>query len=353
MSEISQIEEEVIQLLTAIEPSFIDGLVSDAASRKNIFGTVLHVESGDHSLSYISAAGNLTTDQPYFIASVTKLYVTTVILKLRSENRLNLQDNLSHYFSDDILHGLHLFKGKDYSKEITIKHLMSNTSGIPDYFSSTATKELLAGNDQSWGFERELAAVKQMKPKFAPGQKVQYSDTNFQLLGKIIETITNKDIHTVFKEFIFDELQLENTYLYEDANDTRPSDFYYKEKKMHLPIYMSSIGSEGGIVSTAKESMIFLKAFINGRLFPKEYLDELKEWKFIFLPGTFFYGVGIANQPISIKDFKNGLIGHWGQTGSFAFYHPKTDLYFTGTTNQFWGQRVAAQMMMKVIKLVK
>lgn len=339
-------------MLTAIEPSFIDELVAKAASKKNIFGAVFCVESGDHSLSYISAAGNLTPDKPYFIASVTKLYVTAVILKLKSENRLNLQDPLSHYFSDDILHGLHVYNGKDYSKEITIKHLLSNTSGIPDYFTSEATKELLAGKDQRWGFERELASVKQMKPKFAPGQKVQYSDTNFQLLGKIIETITNKDIHTVFKDFIFDELKLKNTYLYEDPNDTRPSDFYYKEKKIHLPNYMSSIGPEGGIVSTAKESMIFLKAFMNGQFFPKEYFDELKEWKFLFLPGTFFYGVGIAKQPISLKDFKNGLIGHWGQTGSFAFYHPKTDLYFTGTTNQFWGQRVAAQMMLKVIKQV-
>lgn len=337
-------------MFSTIEPSFIDDLVTEATSRKNIFGVVLAVESGDNSLSYISAAGNLTTDEPYFIASVTKLYVTAVILKLRSENRLNLHDKISQYFSDDILHQLHVYKSKDYSKDITIKHLMSNTSGIPDYFSSAATKELLAGIDQSWSFDRELTAVKQMKPKFAPGQKVQYSDTNFQILGKIIETITKKDIHTTFKEIIFDELQLENTYLYEDPKDSRPSTFYYKEKKMDRPNYMSSIGPEGGIVSTAKECMIFLKAFFNGQFFPKEYFDELKEWKFLFMPGTFFYGVGIANQPISLKDFKNGLIGHWGQTGSFAFYHPKTDLYFTGTTNQFWGQRIAAQMMAKVIK---
>ena len=91
---------------------------------------------------------------------------------------------------------------------------------------------------------------------------------------------------------------------------------------------MSSIGPEGGIVSTAKESMIFLKAFINGHFFPKEDFNELKEWRLLFGPGLFFYGVGIASQPISIKELKNGLIGHWGQTGSFSFYHPETDLYF-------------------------
>ncbi|SES62392.1 CubicO group peptidase, beta-lactamase class C family [Oceanobacillus limi] len=329
-----------------------DKLVTDALSKKNIFGAVLYVESGDNSISMLKGAGNLRADQPYFIASVTKIYVTAVLLKLRSENRIHLQDNILQYLSDDILHELHVFKGKDYSREITIHHLMANTSGIPDYFSSEAVKDLTAGNDQSWGFERAITYAKQKKPKFAPGKRVQYSDTNYQLLGKIIEVITKKDIHTVFKEYVFEELKLEDTYLYENVNDDRPAPINYKDRKIYLPNYMASIGPEGGIVSTAKDSMIFLKAFMNGHFFPKEYLNELYDWKLLFGPGLFFYGVGIANQPISIKELKNGLIGHWGQTGAFAFYHPKTDLYFTGTTNQFYGQSVAAKMMLKMIKHV-
>ncbi|MFC0472282.1 serine hydrolase domain-containing protein [Halalkalibacter kiskunsagensis] len=340
-------------MLRTIGPSFVAEIVSTAVSKKNIYGVVLCVENGDNSLSQIYGAGNLTINKPYFIASVTKLYVTAVLLKLRSINRLNFQNKISEYFSEEILHELHLFKGIEYSKDITIKHLMSNTSGIPDYFSSDVVRELTAGKDQSWGFERAIASAKQKKPKSVPGKKAQYSDTNYQLLGKIIETITNKDIHTVFKEFIFDGLNLEDTYLFEDVSDTRPAPIYYKDKEIRLPKYMSSIGPEGGIVSTAKESMIFLKAFFNGYFFPKEYFKELKDWRLLFGPGLFFYGVGIANQPIFLKELKNGLIGHWGQTGAFSFYHPKTDLYFTGTTNQFYGQNVAARMMLKIIKNIK
>ena len=340
-------------MLKTIKPSFVAELVSAAVLKKNIYGTVLCVENGDNTLSFLYGAGNLHTNKKYFIASVTKLYVTAVVLKLRSINCLNLQSKISEYLSDEILHQLHQFKGIEYSKEISIKHLMSNTSGIPDYFSFDAVRELTAGKDQTWGFEKTIERAKQKKPKFIPGKKAQYSDTNYQLLGKIIETITNKDLHTVFKEFIFDELDLEDTYLFEDVNDNQPAPFYYKNKELYLPKYMSSIGAEGGIISTAKESMIFLKAFFNGHLFPKEYLNELKDWKLLFAPGLFFYGVGIANQPISIKELKNGLIGHWGQTGAFSFYHQKTDLYFTGTTNQFYGQNVAAGMMMKIIKNIK
>ena len=119
-----------------------------------------------------------------------------------------------------------------------------------------------------------------------------------------------------------------------------------------LNIWLLSDQKEG-LSTTAKESMIFLKAFINGHFFPKETFDELQDWKIIFNPGLFFYGVGIERQPLSIRDLNNGLIGHWGQTGAFSFYHPKTDLYFTGTTNQFFGQRTAAAMMIQIIKQAK
>ncbi len=196
-----------------IDQFYLDDITSSAVSNNNIFGAVICVESGDGSLSLISGAGNLTADQPFFIASVTKLYVTAVLLKLRTENQLQLEDKISRYLSDDILHQLHVFRGVDYSKEITIKHLMSNTSGIPDYFSTNTVSELTAGKDQKWGFDKTITHAKRKKPKFVPGKKAKYSDTNYQLLGKIIEIITGKDINTVFKEHIFNELNLVKTFI--------------------------------------------------------------------------------------------------------------------------------------------
>lgn len=246
-----------------------------------------------------------------------------------------------------------MYKGTDYSKEITIKHLLSNTSGIPNYFTGHVVKELIAGKDTEWGFEKAISRVKQQKPKFAPGQKAQYVDVNFRLLGKIIETITEQDLELVFQSDIFDQLQLENTYVYQDGNDRQPAPIYYKNKVLHLPKYMASIGAEGGIVSTAQETMRFLKAFMSGQFFPKEYVDELKEWKIVFYPGIFYYGVGIERQPLSITDLKNGLLGHWGQTGAFAFYHPETDLYVTGTVNQVIGHRIAGQLLGKIVQAAK
>lgn len=209
------------------------------------------------------------------------------------------------------------------------------------------------GKDQLWPFEKTVQSVKKMKPKFKPGQKgkVHYSDTNYQLLGEIIKTISGQSIHEVFRQYIFDALNLQHSYVYEDVNDEKPLPLTYKSKQLLIPQYMSSIPAEGGIVSTAQESMIFLKAFINGQLFPKNDLNELmSNWNFLLLPGQFYYGVGIVKQPISLVSFKNGLIGHWGQSGAFAFYYPQKDLYFTGTVNQIIGHSVAARLISKIIK---
>ncbi|WP_263622797.1 beta-lactamase family protein [Guptibacillus algicola] len=100
--------------------SFVSELVSSAVSKKHIYGAILCVENEDDSLSFLHGAGNLSINRPYFIASVTKLYVTAVLLRLRSKNYLSLHNKIEDYLSDEILHDLHIFQGKEYSREITL-----------------------------------------------------------------------------------------------------------------------------------------------------------------------------------------------------------------------------------------
>ena len=347
-----------------INKSFFEQVVDKMIKNKTVFGAVLCVENGDKTISRVGGAGNFKKDDRYFIASVTKMYVTAVILRLRAEKLLQLEDSIFKYLPENLLSGLHVLNGVDYTREITLAHLMSNTSGIPDYFSykqadgKSAAAKLLEGNDDSWTLEKELETAKKLKPRFKPGQKgkVSYSDTNYGLLGGIIENITGKKIAHVFKEYIFDELNLENTYVYHDINDKTPVPMYYKLKQVHLPKYMVSIPAEGGIVSTAEETMIFLKAFINGRFFSKENLEELKKWNFVFFPGQFYYGMGLEKLwvPRVVSPFKpiREILGFWGQSGAFAFYNSQTDLYFSGTVNQLsgFGHGSALKAMIKIIK---
>lgn len=346
------------------EELFID-VLNKMIDNKRIFSAVLCVENGDRSLSWTRAAGNMQKDSRFFIASVTKLYVTAVTMRLVEENRINLNEKISKHLPDHFCKGLHVLNGVDYSDEITVSHLISNTSGLPDYFfhkqanGRTVDSDLMEGKDEPWHLDRTIGLIKKLKPNFKPGArgKASYSDTNYQLLGRIIENITGKSIGEVFDEYIFSELKLPNTYAYNDTNDNTPVPFYYKSRQLWLPKYVASVTAEGGIVSTANEVMIFLKEFFNGRFFPKERIDDLKQWNLILPPpGMFYFGIGLEKlwTPRILSPFKaiKEIIGIWGQTGSFAFYNPESDLYFCGTTNQINGEghRAAGNAMLKIIK---
>lgn len=331
-----------------LNKSKIDQGLEKVIRNKSIYSAVFRVESEDASFVHTAAAGDMEATSPYFIASVTKLYVTAVILMLMEEGKLSLEDKLEKHLDHALMDKLHVYKGVDYSRQLKISHLLSNTSGIPDYFfhkqpdGKTAADALLAGEDTSWHLEKTLEHTRNLKPKFKFGTKAAYSDTNYQLLGRIIENITGKPIGEVFKEFIFDPLQLKNTYTYSDPSDKSPALFYAGNKPVWLPNYMASVSVEGGIVSTAEECARFLRAFFNETFFPKERIEGLKKWRMLFSPGVFYFGMGLEKiwTPWFASPFKpvGEVLGFWGQTSAFAFYNKKSGLYLTGTANQMLGK---------------
>ena len=347
-----------------IDSEFVQGLVDGMVDEKRVFGAVLRVESGDGSLAHTCAAGEMEPDDRYYIASVTKLYVTAVVMRMRQGGKLRLEDRIVDYFPDGELDRLHVLKGTDHTAEITIAHLISNTSGLPDYFfdkgesGKSAADELLAGKDEPWPIERVLEASRRIGPRFRPGQKGRalYSDTNYEIMGAIIEHILGKPIGQVFKELIFDDLGLRDTYAYDDVNDTTPARVFHKSTPLHLPQYMTSVTAEGGIVSTAEESMRFLKAFFAGRYFPAEQIEDLKRWNLMFRPGMFLYGIGLEKlyiPPVLKRFYPSGeILGYWGQTSAFAWYHTESDLYFTGTANQLAGpgHNAAGKAILRILK---
>lgn len=349
---------------TKLNETFLNQTVEKMVKSKKVFSAALCVEDGSGTFAWHGAAGEMGKDDTYFIASVTKLYVTIVVQRLIDEQKLSLDDKIAKYLPAEMVKGLHILKGTDYSNQITIRHLISNTSGIPDYFfhkqpsGKTAADELLAGKNEAWDLDKTIGLIKNLKPNFMPGKKgkANYSDTNYQILGRIIEIVTGKAIGEVFREYIFEPLGLRNTYAYSDTSDDTPTKFYYRNKELWIPKYMASVTVEGGIVSTSKEVMAVIKAFFNGTFFPKERINELKQWNLLFGPGIFYFGVGLEKLfvPRIASPFKpiGEVLGFWGQTGSFAFYNPKTDLYFTGTTNQIngAGHQAAGSAMNKIIR---
>ena len=327
---------------------------------KKIFGTTFAVKKDGST--WLGAAGNISTNQSYFIASTTKLFTTAIILRLKSEGKLSLDEKIGKYLENNILKGLHIYKGNDYSDEITIKQLLAHTSGLADYFQNKGTNgksledEIKSGNDQFWTFEQAIERTKAIKPLFAPGtkNKAHYSDTNFQLLGRIIENITNHSFAENCNEFIIKPLGLSKTYLYHDWNDNTPKPLYYKANELHLPKAMTSFGPDGGVVSTSSDMLTFTEAFFSGKMFPLNYINQLQEWNRIFFPMQ--SGTGIHKFKLPWLFNPTGaipyFIGHSGLSGALAFYSPKENLFVVGTVNQVAHPDISFKTMIKLTQIL-
>ncbi len=345
-TEVNKTEKE--KAFQAVLDNVIDG--------KKVFGTCFAVKTD--SLSWIGSSGDLSAQQPYFIASTTKLFTTAIILHLRAEGKLNLDDKISNYIDSSILSGLHLYKGKDSSEELTIQQLLSHTSGLPDYFQGKGAggrsleDEITEGKDQSWTFEQAMERTKKMKPLFEPGarNKANYSDANFQLLGRIIEVITKKSYSQNCAELIIQPLGLTKTYLYQDVEDKTPKALYYKSSPLHIPQAMTSFGADGGMISTSADMLLFIEAFFKGKLFPQAYMDELQEWNSIFFPMRSGIGIHLFKLPWFFNPTGSVpyFIGHSGLSGALAFYSPKENIFIAGTVNQVAHPDISFKVMIKL-----
>src|SRR5690625_529991 len=328
---------------------------------KHIHEAVIFVENKDGDFSYSNGYGDKDLDTPFIMASITKLFVTTCIFILKERGKLSLDDKIAKYISEDTLNQLHIYKGKEYSMVLTIAHLLFQTSGLPDDFDegSNPTRKQLIDQDTYYNFDDIIKMTKQNKAHFPPTKpkRAHYASANFNLLGKIIEVITQLMLADAFKQFIFDPLELENTYLPGSEADFVPQ-MYYKDRLLHRPKSIATTGASGGGISTARELMVFLKAFFNGTLFNQTVFhnyDQSNKLQLTMYP--IHYGAGFMRVPMgglaTLFMGKGELLGHSGSTGSFAFYNPRNELFFVGDVNQIANPALPVRLAMRLAISIK
>lgn len=332
----------------------LQSLLNAQVGKGGIRNIVAAVQSYDKSMDFIGAAGvadpetgaAMTPDTSYFIASVTKMYTAAIVMKLHEEKRLDLEAPITDYLPASMLDGIHIHKGTDYSRQLKVYQLVNQTSGLADFEADkprggkSVLDELMAGHDRAIDTAEALRITRTLSPHFAPGTpgRAYYSNLNYRLLGEIIETITEKPMAVNFEERICAPLGLQRTYLFDWTNlrpGETPAALYLNNAPSNVPQYLSSNVSDGGLVSTAAECMLFLRAFFEGHLFEKTLLDRMMTWNGIFFPLRYGYGLMYFQLPryfwfTPLPEF----IGHSGSTGSFAFVCPSRSLYLTGTLDQ-------------------
>lgn len=339
----------------------LDKIFNKTVASNQIHECVLNVENTNGDFSYSNGYGDKSLNSPLIMASITKLFTTTCIIILQEQKRLSLDDKVSKYFDDSIMHGLHIYGGKEYSYDLTISDLLFQISGLPDEAegSSNGVKEICLGEDLYITFSEYVERVKRQKPHFVPrtAQKAFYANINFDMLGKIIENVTNLPLEQVYKQMIFEPLGLSNTYLPICEKDFIPN-MYYKDKAIHRPNIVMSSRASGGCITTACELMIFIKAFFTGKLFRRENFDKLSFYnKLQISKGPIYYGGGYMKIPLdgltTLFMGKGELIGHSGSTGSFAFYFPDKDLFIVGDVNQISNPAFPIRLVIKLAMAIK
>ena len=317
-------------------------ILNHAIDGKKIFGTSFCVQVGNERWS--GASGNFNISDPFFIASTTKLFISALTFNLIAQGKLQLSDKISNFFDQKLIENLVVIKGNDFSSQITIQNLLAHTSGIADYFQVEDSvgmsweKALKSGTDQSWDLPQLLERSKILKARFIPGTpgKAHYSDTNFQLLGRIVEMIHLKPLEELIRTQIAEPLGLKNTYLFRDVNDTTPKRMYFERNELDLPKAMVSFGPDGGIVSTSIDLMDFLVAFFAGKFFPANQFSMMQQWNKIFFPMESGVGLHRFKLPWFLNPFGQvpEMIGHSGLSGALAYFIPSKNMYITGTVNQ-------------------
>jgi D-alanyl-D-alanine carboxypeptidase len=341
-------------------------------SDKSVKNCVLSVMKGDGSFSWSGAAGiasqkgrvPMTKDNPIYIASITKLYTATAIMRLYEKGALSLDDPMAKYLPEALIRRIHVYKGKDYSSEITLRQLLSHTSGIGDYYDERPKGgknlfELFVEDPEcSWTVDETIARARNdLRPNFEPGTGTSYSDTNFQLLGKVIEAVTGKPLHVVFEGFFFRPLGLRHTWLVGRSElqltpSAAPADIFYKDKNITKTRSNGAYWADGGIVSTAEEMIIFLKALNEGRIIRRDTLQLMHNWHKWRFPlqygcGTMYFKMSpLASKVLGMPP----LWGHSGSTGSFLYYCEDLNLYLAGSIDQADSNIKPFRLMQRVMK---
>lgn len=262
-----------------------------------------------------------------------------MIFNLIDEGKLAYDTRVVDVLGDSV-YGINVIDGQDYSDQITIRHLIDQTSGLADYETDkmpdgSVLIDQLPGGDVPIDYEESLRLTKQLSGRFAPGtgNKAYYSNMNANLLAKIAEVTTGEPIVDLFETYVYQPLNLQRTGIDSEGNY---QSFYSGDTALTLPEYLSSSPAAGGVVSTNQELMTFLQAFMSGELFDQQHITNPDFKSVQFFPVKYGSGMMSLSMPLIMSPILPApqIIGHSGSTGSFAYYHPESDTYITGTVNQ-------------------
>mgnify|MGYP000120535318 CR=1 FL=1 len=283
-------------------------------------GSVWNGAIGQHGTS-----GDLSTNMLFEMGSNTKTFTAAMILQLADEGELTLSDTLGRFF-DKIEH---------VDMGVTIKQLLGHTSGIYSY-TNHADFGASVNSDIEKVWEPEEILENFMEPmRFDPGSKWQYSNTNFLLLGLIIEHLDERDYEVSLRQRLLDPLELEHSYLdiFESYGEPRSGTWltngaYFNQP---YPAFMSAAWAAGGLVCTTEDLAHWAEKLYTNQVISEAWTDSMKKPVVVNGKETDF---GLALFYRNYGGYE--ILGHGGATlqHSLMDYVPELGVTLVTVTNE-------------------
>lgn len=350
----------------------LDACLDRLFARRDVHHALMAVRSGDGALDWRGARGDarpggpaLTTDTPYFVASVDKLVTATALFVLAERAALDLDGRLSDYLDPALVRGLHVWRGVDRSGELTLRHLVSHTSGLADYLEDrpkggrSLIDEALE-HDDGWTLDEAVERVRsRLLPHFPPQDRhdprawAQYSDTNYLLLKAALEAVSGRPVAEVYRDRVFAPLGMSSTFVVsrdepQSERMARAAALWAGPRSIDAPV---TLRSTFGMFSTLDDQLALLRGVVEGRPFeggratfermatPFRRFGQGVDAAALRRPGwpiEYAHGVMRFQLPSWLAPFGRppAVVGHTGSTGTWAFHCPSWDLDLVGTVDQ-------------------
>ncbi|WP_164986262.1 serine hydrolase domain-containing protein, partial [Streptomyces roseicoloratus] len=277
----------------------------DAAVAAGVPGAVAGARDGKDR--WTGTAGERRGNDRYRVGSITKTFVSTVLLQLQAEGRIDLDDRVEKW-----LPGLVRGNGHD-GRKITVRQLLNHTSGVYDVTSDPAFQERVFGPDflehryDTWTPRQLVAVAMKHEPTFAPGTDWSYSNTNYVLAGLVVEKVTGRPYGKAVENRIVKPLKLRATSVPgTDPRMPNPHSGAYSRLSADgqgpthdvTRLNPSIAYAAGEMISDSNDLQTFYRALIKGRLLPRAEMKELTDTVATGRDGV-RYGLGLMRARLS------------------------------------------------------
>jgi D-alanyl-D-alanine carboxypeptidase len=313
----------------------LDEIVDDAMARDGIPGAIVGVWAPGRG-TWVAVKGQadisperaMQAGDRYRIGDVTATFTSTVVLQLVDEGRVKLDDSLQVYFP-----------GAPQVAGITVRQLLNHTSGLFDYRDDEAFQGVMKQQPGRRWSPEELVGIAFTHPaEFPPGQEFHYSDTDYIILGLLVEATTASDLEEEVNRRVIDRLGLINTYfIHNPAMAGQYSHGYLQTGGGTLQDVSNTydpswVWAAGAMTSNQDDLAAYARSLANGDLISRAAQRERLQTVPADLNGSrIYYGLGIVSW--------QGFLGHTGYYPGYdcaVFYHPVHEativVFFNRTT---------------------